>query len=64
MGLDRRVGCTAGSFGWTPNLSRSRPIIDGTKRPRLSDEIVKLAGSAENCRIGDLCSRVYLRSTT
>ncbi len=44
----------ARSFGWTPNLSRSRPIIDGTKRPRLSDGIVKLAGSAENSRIGDL----------
>jgi hypothetical protein len=44
----------AQSFGWTPNLSRSRPIIDGTKRPRLSDGIVKLVGSAENSRLGDL----------
>lgn len=42
----------ARSFGCTPNLSRSRPIIDGTKRPRLSDGIVKLAGSAENSGIG------------
>jgi hypothetical protein len=44
----------AQSFGWTPNLSRSRPIIDGTKRPRLSDGIVKLVGSDEGSLIGDL----------
>ena len=44
----------AHSFGWTPNLSRSRPIIDGTKRPRVSEGIVKLVGSTESSRIGDL----------
>jgi hypothetical protein len=44
----------AQSFGWTVNLSRSRPIIDVTKRPRLSDGIVRLVGSDAGSRIGDL----------
>jgi hypothetical protein len=44
----------AEAFGWSANLSRSRPIIDGTKRPRVSDGIVKLARSDDGSLVGDL----------
>jgi hypothetical protein len=44
----------ADAFGWRANVSRSRPIIDGTKRPRVSDGIVRLARSDEGSLVGDL----------
>jgi hypothetical protein len=42
------------SFGWRSDLSRSRPIIDGTKRPRVSDGIVSLADSEDQSQVGNL----------
>jgi hypothetical protein len=44
----------AASFGWTGNFSRSLPIIDGTKRPRINDGIRALMGREDQSRIGDL----------
>lgn len=42
------------AFGWTIDNSRSKPIIDGTRRPRVSDGIVKLSGRDTDARVGDL----------
>jgi hypothetical protein len=42
------------AFGWTINNSRTKPIIDGTRRPRMSDGVVELSGSATDARVGDL----------
>jgi hypothetical protein len=42
------------SFGWQVNNSRTKPTIDGTRRPRISDGIVELIGRPSNSRIGDL----------
>jgi hypothetical protein len=32
------------SFGWTIDNSRTKPSVDGTRRPRVSDGIVQLTG--------------------
>jgi hypothetical protein len=40
------------AFGWTINNSRTKPIIDGTRRPRISDGVVALSGSATDARGG------------
>lgn len=45
------------SFGWAVDNSRAKPIIDGTKRPRVSDGIVA-AAAGDGSRVGDL---VYSR---
>ena len=34
----------AQSFNWSVNNGRSKPVIDGTRRPRISESIVQLAG--------------------
>ena len=43
----------AQSFNWSVNNGRSKPVIDGTRRPRISESIVQLAGSAPDSRAGD-----------
>jgi hypothetical protein len=42
------------SFGWTIDNSRTKPIIDGARRPRISDGVVELSGSDTDARVGDL----------
>ncbi len=42
------------SLGWTIDNSRTKPIIDGTRRPRVSDGVVELSGSDTDARIGNL----------
>jgi len=42
------------SLGWTIDNSRPKPIIDGTRRPRISTGIVELASSGTDARVGDL----------
>jgi hypothetical protein len=42
------------ALGWTINNSRTKPIIDGTRRPRVSDGVVELSGSGTHARVGDL----------
>jgi len=44
----------ADSFGWPVDNSRTKPIIDGAKRPRISESIVQLAGFGPGSRSGDL----------
>lgn len=44
----------ARSFGWTVNNGRSKPIIDGTRRPRISESIVQLAGSPPDSQAGNV----------
>jgi hypothetical protein len=41
-------------FGWTINNSRTKPVTDGTRRPRISDGIVDLIGRGGDSRVGDL----------
>jgi hypothetical protein len=43
----------AASFGWTVDNSRTKPIIDGARRPRISDGIVA-AAAGDGSRVGDL----------
>ena len=43
----------AGSFGWSVDVRGSKPIVDGTKRPRISDGITRLV-TVEGSPIGDL----------
>ena len=43
----------AGSFGWSVDLRGSKPIVDGTKRPRISEGITRLV-TVEGSPIGDL----------
>jgi hypothetical protein len=50
----RQWKSVAESFGWSVNLSRTRPIIDGTKRPRVSDGIVTVSRSGADSEIGNL----------
>jgi hypothetical protein len=40
-------------FGWTVNNSRTKPVIDDTRRPRISDGIVAVA-SDDGSRVGGL----------
>jgi hypothetical protein len=45
----------ADSFGWRADTSRpSNPSVDGTRRPRVSDGIVRLSGSPEGSEVGNL----------
>jgi hypothetical protein len=44
----------AQSFNWSVNNGRSKPVIDGTRRPRISESIVQLAGSAPDSQAGNL----------
>jgi hypothetical protein len=45
----------ADHFGWRVDVSRlSNPIVDGTRRPRVSDGIVSLAGSQVQSEVGNL----------
>lgn len=43
----------AQSFNWSVNNSRNKPIIDGTRRPRISESIVQLAGSSPDSQAGN-----------
>ena len=43
-----------GAFGWTIDNSRTKPIIDGVRRPRISAGVVELSGSVTDARVGDL----------
>ncbi len=51
VGFWKDVGA---SLGWPINNSRTKPIIDGTRRPRISDGVVELSGGATDARVGDL----------
>lgn len=44
----------ADSFGWNVNNGRTKPVIDGTRRPRISESISQLAGLSTSARSGDL----------
>lgn len=43
----------AQSFNWSVNNGRSKPVIDGTRRPRISESIVQLAGAAPDSQAGN-----------
>jgi hypothetical protein len=44
------------SFGWEVDISRTKPIIDGTRRPRVSDGVVQLTGVSS-----DVANALYSR---
>lgn len=44
----------AASFGWRVDDSRTKPIIDAAKRPRISESIAQLAGFDPSSRSGNL----------
>jgi hypothetical protein len=44
----------AQSFGWEVAGGRGRPTIDGTRRPRIGDEVTRLTEADADARLGDL----------
>jgi hypothetical protein len=44
----------ARSFNWTVDNRGSKPVIGGARRPRISDSIMRLAGSRPGSRSGDV----------
>jgi hypothetical protein len=44
----------AQSFGWDLNNSRSKPVIAGARRPRISESIVQLADSRPGSQAGNI----------
>jgi hypothetical protein len=50
-----RWQAVAESFGWRVDVSRrSNPIVEDTRRPRVSDGIVSLSGSDDDSQVGNL----------